>query len=84
MATLKALNHKYCLNLGTCHNAVQFTDPNPTIYWYEKRGNLTLNIPVYNPIKAMSVFLTASETQCIIYRPELPNSQASRKSLKSS
>ena len=50
----------------------------------KKEVNLTLNIPVYNPIKAMSVFLTASETQCIIYRPELPNSQASRKSLKSS
>ena len=42
MATLKALNHKYCLSLGTCHNAVQFTDPNPTIYWYEKRGKLNL------------------------------------------
>ena len=39
-------------------------------------------MPLYNPIKAMFVFLTVSETQCIIYRPDLRNSQASRKKLK--
>ena len=39
-------------------------------------------MPLYNPIKAMFVFLTVSETQCIIYRPDLSNSQASRKKLK--
>ena len=82
MAILKSLKHKYCLSLGTCHNPVQFTDPNPTIYWYEKRGKLTLSIPVYNPIKAMFVFLTGSETQCTIYRPDFHNSQSSRKKLK--
>ena len=30
----------------------------------------------------MFMFLTVSETQCIIYRPDLHNSQASRKKLK--
>ena len=30
----------------------------------------------------MSVYLAVSETQCIIYRPDLHNSQASRKRLK--
>ena len=39
-------------------------------------------MPLYNPIKAMFVFLTVSETQCIIYRPDLRTSQASRKKLK--
>ena len=39
-------------------------------------------MPVYNPIKAMFVFLTVPETQCIIYRPELHSSQASGKKLK--
>ena len=67
----------YCLILGTCHNAGQFTDPTSTIYWYVKRAKLTLNMPVYNPIKPMLVFLTVSETQCIIYRPDLHNSHAS-------
>ena len=57
MAILKAFKHKYCLSLGTCHNVLQFTDPTPTIYWYAKRAKLTLNMPVYNSIKAMSVFL---------------------------
>ena len=37
-------------------------------------------MPVYNPIKAMFVFL--AERQCIIYRPGFHNSQTSRKSLK--
>ena len=33
MTILKALKHKYCLSLGTCHKyVVQFTDPTPTIY----------------------------------------------------
>ena len=82
MAILKALKHKYCLSLGTCHNVVQFKNPTPTIYWYAKRDKMTLNIPVYNPIKAMFVFLTVSETQCIIYRPDLHSSHASRKKLK--
>ena len=39
-------------------------------------------MPVYNQIKAMFVFLTVAETQCIIYRPDLHNSQASWKKLK--
>ena len=39
-------------------------------------------MPVYNQIKAMFVFLTVPETQCIIYRPDLHNSQASSKKLK--
>ena len=82
MAILKSLKQKYCLSFGTCHNPVQFTEPIATTYWYEKRGKLTLRIPVYNPIKAMFVFLTASETQYIIYRPGLHNSQPSRKKLK--
>ena len=39
---LKALKHKYCLSLGTCHKyVVQFTDPTSTIYWYAKRAELT-------------------------------------------
>ena len=82
MAILKALKHKYCLSLNTCHNSMQFIDPTPTIYWYAKRAKSTLNMPVYNPIKAMFVFLTLSEMQCIIYRPELHNSQTSRRKLK--
>ena len=82
MAILKALKHKYCLSLNTCHNLMQFIDPTPTIYWYAKRAKSTLNMPVYSPIKAMFVFLTLSEMQCIIYRPELHNSQTSRRKLK--
>ena len=39
-------------------------------------------MPVYNPIKAMFMFLIVSETHCIIYRPDLYNPQASRKKLK--
>ena len=73
MTILKALKHKYCLILGTCHKyAVQFTDLTPTIYWYAKRAKLT---------KAMFVYLPVSETQCIIYRPDLLNSQATREKL---
>ena len=42
MTILKALKHKYCLSLGTCHkHLVQFTDSIPTIYWYAKRAKLT-------------------------------------------
>ena len=33
-------------------------------------------------MKTMFLFLTLSETQCINYRPDLHNSQASRKKLK--
>ena len=66
MAILKALKHKYCLSLGTCHkHVVQFTDPSHTIYWYAKRAKLT-------------VF----EIQLIFYRPDFHNSLASRKKLK--
>ena len=36
----------------------------------------------YSPIKTMFLCLAVSETQCIIYRLELHNSQASRKKLK--
>ena len=52
MAKLKALKHKYCLSLGTCHKyAVQFTDPTHTIYWHAKRAKLAfLNMPVLNTI----------------------------------
>ena len=72
MATLKALKHKYCLSLGTCHNVVQFTDPTPKIYWYAKRARLTLNMTVYNPIKAMFVFLSLS-------KPKIPSNMISVK-----
>ena len=65
MTILKALKHKYCLSLGTCHkHLVQFTDSIPTIYWYAKRAKLTF-------------FNLFSEMQCITYRPDLHNSQAS-------
>ena len=85
MTILKTLKHKYCLILGTCHKyAVQFTDLTPTIYWYAKRAKLTFlnDSTKYNPIKAMFVYLPVSETQCIIYRPDLLNSQATREKLK--
>ena len=39
MTILKALKHKSCLNLGTCHKHMQFTEPTPTIYWYAKEIN---------------------------------------------
>ena len=39
-------------------------------------------MPGYNAIKAMFLFLAVPETQCIIYRPDLHNSQASRNNLK--
>ena len=52
MTILKALKHKSCLNLGTCHKHMQFTEPTPTIYWYAKRNKLTsLNMPVLNTIQ---------------------------------
>ena len=39
MAILKALKHKSCLSLGTCHkHVVQFTEPTLTFYWYAKRN----------------------------------------------
>ena len=82
MTILKALKYKYRLSLGTCHSVVQFTDLTPTIYWCVKRAKLTYNMPVYNPIKSMFVFLNVSQMQCITYRPDLYNSQASRKRLK--
>ena len=79
MTIIKTFKHKYCLNLGTCHKyIVQFTDPTSTIFLNVKRAKLI------NPIKTMFVFLAVFQTQCIIYRPELHNSQASRKMLKSS
>ena len=35
MTILKALKHKSCLSLGTCHkHTVQFIEPTPTIYWH--------------------------------------------------
>ena len=34
MAILEAFKHKYCVSLGICDNILQFTDPNPKIYWY--------------------------------------------------
>ena len=48
----------------------------------ELNAKLTLNVPVYNPIKAMFMFLTVPETQSIIYKPDLNNSKARRKNLK--
>ena len=74
--------YKYCHRLGTCRNGVQFKNPISVIYWCAKRRKSTLHMLVYNPIKAIFVFLTVSETQCIVYRPDLHNSQASRKKLK--
>ena len=52
MTILKALKHKYCLSLRTCHKyVVQFTDLIPTIYWYAKRAKLTsLDMPILNTI----------------------------------
>ena len=53
MTIPKALKHKSCLSLGTCHkDIVQFTEPTPTIYWYTKRNELTsLNMQVLNTIQ---------------------------------
>ena len=50
MTILKAIKHKFCLSLGTCHKyVVQFTNPTPTIYWYANRAKLTfLNMPILN------------------------------------
>ena len=50
MTVLKAIKHKFCLSLGTCHKyVVQFTNPTPTIYWYANRAKLTfLNMPILN------------------------------------
>ena len=46
MTILKALKHRYCHKY-----VVQFTDPTPTIYWYDKRAKLTfLNMPILKTI----------------------------------
>ena len=52
MTILRALEHKFCLSLGTCRKyVVQFTDPTSTIYWYANRAKLTfLNMPILNTI----------------------------------
>ena len=74
MTILKALKHKYYLILGTYPKyVVQFTDPTPTIYWYVKRAKL--DFFKYPSTKNVCLF----GTQYIIYRPDLCNSQASRK-----
>ena len=53
MTILKALKHKHCSSLGTCHKyVVQFTDPTPAIYWYAQTAKLTfLNMPVLNTVQ---------------------------------
>ena len=53
MTILKALKHKHCSSLDTCHKyVVQFTDPTPAIYWYAQRAKLTfLNMPVLNTVQ---------------------------------
>ena len=53
MTILKALKHKYCLSLGTCHKYVaQFTEPTFTISWYAKRAKLIfVNMPLLNEIQ---------------------------------
>ena len=52
MTTPKALKHKHCLSLGTCHKyLLQFTDSTRTIYWYAKRAKLTfLNMSALNTV----------------------------------
>ena len=63
---------------------VQFRNPTPTIFWYAKRAKLTFKYAstTFNPIQTMLMFLAVTQTQCIIYRPDLHSSQASRKKLK--
>ena len=53
MTILKAIKHKSCFSLGTCHqHVVQFIERTPTIYWYAKRNNLTFsNMPALNTIQ---------------------------------
>ena len=86
MTTLKALKHKYCLSLGTCLGTY-CTIYRPNSYHLLVCEKSYINLfkyanTKYNPIKTMSVDLVVSETQCIIYRPDFHNSQASRKKLK--
>ena len=54
MTILKALKHKFCLSLGTCHKYVPknlHTLPTHTIHWYANRAKLTfLNMPILNII----------------------------------
>ena len=64
---------------------MQFTDPTPTFYWYAKRAKLIFfkyASTKCNIIKTIFLYLTVSTTQCITYRPDLHNSQASRKKPK--
>ena len=53
MTIIKALNHKSCFSVGTCHkHVVQFAEPTPTLYWHAKRTKLTfLQMPVLNTIQ---------------------------------
>ena len=53
MAILKALKHKCCLSLGTCHKSImQFAEETPTIYSYAKGTKLIfLNMQVLNTIQ---------------------------------
>ena len=55
MRILKALKHKSCLSLGTCHKHVaQLTEPTSTteFFWYAKRNKLTsLSMPVLNTVE---------------------------------
>ena len=60
----------------------RFNSYYPLLCNKELNAKLSLNMPVYNAIKAMFIFLVVPETQCIIYRPDLHNSQASRNNLK--
>ena len=76
------LKHKFCLSLVTFHKyVVQSTDPTPIIYLYAINF-FKYASTIYNLVKAMFVYLALSETHCIIYRPDMHNSQASRKKLK--
>ena len=53
MTILKALKHKYCLNLDICHKyIVQFPEPTPKTFWYAKRDKSTLiKVPILNTIQ---------------------------------
>ena len=67
---------------STCHKyGVKCTEPTPKIYGYAQRNKLTfLNGQYY--IQSNKNKVPVSETQCIIYRPDLHNSQASKKTFK--